>query len=607
MEDSRVHSFHIPVLGLAFSIDTPIRVARFGISSVISIVDDILIEHMRKHYSSLHGESYDAITMRDKDYRARRITAYLNLVQKIIQKQMTILKTSAFEKGSEIIKYFEMLPDTSSLKLLYQRMIHTLNKNAQMELQTELRNKLVPGNIDVNIMTKLDKLNSDRNNEPLSSEYSDALSCIRGFVKSDINSSVVLSAGLNMRLFSYMEQCPEFLPNEEGNFYKKVILKVTDYRSAFIQGKILAKKGIWVSEFRVESGLNCGGHAFASEGYLLGPILDEFKTNRQMLIDELSQIYSRALEHKGIHVPTTLPFRITVQGGIGTTKEDIFLREYYHVDGTGWGSPFLLVPEATNIDDVTRDILARAKREDYYISDASPLGISFNNVRGTTSDLQIQKKFSEGKPGSKCTKKFLVSNTEFTTTPICTASAQYQELKIYQLKKQNFSMEVLAQKIAKVIEKSCLCEDLAAPGFINSSKNGHMKHRAVAVCPGPNLAYFSKTASLEEMVGHIYGRLQLMTDPQRPHMFINELHLYIDYLKNEIQKKLDSWSVKEQKYFNSFRSNLQDGIEYYKSLIPKLLEETDRYRETMRIELLELEQKLVDIIIPAVEEIVPAY
>jgi hypothetical protein len=607
MEDSRVHSFHIPVLGLAFSIDTPIRVARFGISSVISIVDDILIEHMRKHYSSLHGESYDAITMRDKDYRARRITAYLNLVQKIIQKQMTILKTSAFEKGSEIIKYFEMLPDTSSLKLLYQRMIHTLNKNAQMELQTELRNKLVPGNIDVNIMTKLDKLNSDRNNEPLSSEYSDALSCIRGFVKSDINSSVVLSAGLNMRLFSYMEQCPEFLPNEEGNFYKKVILKVTDYRSAFIQGKILAKKGIWVSEFRVESGLNCGGHAFASEGYLLGPILDEFKTNRQMLIDELSQIYSRALEHKGIHVPTTLPFRITVQGGIGTTKEDIFLREYYHVDGTGWGSPFLLVPEATNIDDVTRDILARAKREDYYISDASPLGISFNNVRGTTSDLQIQKKFSEGKPGSKCTKKFLVSNTEFTTTPICTASAQYQELKIDQLKKQNFSMEVLAQKIAKVIEKSCLCEDLAAPGFINSSKNGHMKHRAVAVCPGPNLAYFSKTASLEEMVGHIYGRLQLMTDPQRPHMFINELHLYIDYLKNEIQKKLDSWSVKEQKYFNSFRSNLQDGIEYYKSLIPKLLEETDRYRETMRIELLELEQKLVDIIIPAVEEIVPAY
>jgi hypothetical protein len=28
------HSFHIPVMGLAFTIDTPIRVAHYGISSV---------------------------------------------------------------------------------------------------------------------------------------------------------------------------------------------------------------------------------------------------------------------------------------------------------------------------------------------------------------------------------------------------------------------------------------------------------------------------------------------------------------------------------------------------------------------------------------------
>jgi hypothetical protein len=30
------HAFHIPVLGLGFSIDTPLKVARYGISSVIS-------------------------------------------------------------------------------------------------------------------------------------------------------------------------------------------------------------------------------------------------------------------------------------------------------------------------------------------------------------------------------------------------------------------------------------------------------------------------------------------------------------------------------------------------------------------------------------------
>lgn len=34
------HTFHIPVMGLAYTIDSPIRVAHYGISSVISIADD---------------------------------------------------------------------------------------------------------------------------------------------------------------------------------------------------------------------------------------------------------------------------------------------------------------------------------------------------------------------------------------------------------------------------------------------------------------------------------------------------------------------------------------------------------------------------------------
>jgi hypothetical protein len=560
---------------------------------------------MRKHYSHLHGEPYNPITMRDEDYRARRITAYLNLIHLIVQEQIASLKASAFEKGSEIVKYFEMLPEESPLKVLYQRMVNANDTIKKLELQQKLRTGIVAGDIDVNIMTKLDKLNTDRNKELLPAEFSDALSSLRGFAKSDFNSSVVLSAGLNPRLFSYMGQRPEFLPNEQGNFSKKVILKVTDYRSAYIQGKILAKKGIWISEFRIESGLNCGGHAFASDGYLLGPILEEFRINRQMLINELSQLYGGALKEKNISIPSSLPFRVTVQGGIGTAKEDLFLRQYYCVDGTGWGSPFLLVPEATNVDNTTRNILARAKKEDYYISDASPLGVPFNNVHGSLSDLQIQRRYNEGKPGSYCTKKFLVSNIEFTKEPICTASSEYQELKINQLKEQNLSPLELEQKIGKVVEKSCLCEDLAATGFINSSSNGSMKGRAVAVCPGPNLAYFSKIASLEEMIGHIYGRLQLITDSQRPNMFINELQLYIDYMKSEIQKRLDTWNAKEQKYFNTYKANLQEGIAHYKSLIPKLIEETEHYRETMHNELLALEQELMEIVIPAIA--VPEY
>ena len=602
MSDSRVHSFHIPVLGLAFSVDTPLRVARYGISSVISIVDDILIEHMRKHYARLYEETYQPITVRDEDYRARRITAYLNLLHTIVQKQIAVLKASAFEKGSEIVKYFEMLPEESPLKVLYHRMVHTVDTEKQSALQHELRTNIVAGDIDVNIMTKLDKANVGPDQEKLPIEFSDALASLRGFAQSELNGSVVLSAGLNSRLFSYLGQRKEFIPDELGNLKKRVILKVTDYRSAYIQGKILAKKGIWISEFRIESGLNCGGHAFASDGYLLGPILDEFKTHRRTLFDELTLLYNRALKDKGLPVPSVpMKLRITVQGGIGTAKEDMFLREYYHVNGTGWGSPFLLVPEATNVDNATRNILARAKKEDYYISDASPLGIPFNNVHGSSSDLQLQRRAAQGKPGSPCTKKFLISNTEFTTEPICTASSQYQELKIEQLKNQNLPPEVLEQKIAKVLEKVCLCEDLAASGLINTNGHGPVKDRAVAVCPGPNLAYFSKIASLEEMVSHIYGRIQLMTDPQRPNMFINELHLYVEYMKNEIQKRFDTWNAKEQKYFITFKSNLQDGIDHYKGLIPKLREETERYRETMRDELLELEQELIMIVFPEIE------
>lgn len=565
----------------------------------MSIVDDILIEHMRRHYALFYGEQYCPITVKDEDFRARRITEYLNLVQRIVEKQIAAVKTSAFERGTDIVKYFEMLAECSPLKALYRRMMQTDDRQEKFALQSELRANVVAGDINVNIMTKVDKLNVGKDAQPLSPEFSDALSSLRGFVRSELNSSVILSAGLNPRLFSYIGQCPEFLPDAHGSLKKKVILKVSDYRSAYIQGKVLAKKGIWCSEFRVESGLNCGGHAFATDGYLLGPILEEFKSKKQSLRDELYQLYSAALQTKGIFVEReSMQFQITVQGGIGTANEDAFLRNYYCVDGTGWGSPFLLVPEATNVDDETRTMLANGRREDFYLSTVSPLGIPFNNFRGTSSEEQIQRRAENGTPGSLCTKKFLISNTEFTETPICTASKEYQAAKIEQLKNSDFSPEELSARIEKVVEKACLCEDLAAPALMNSNSLSRQKKRAVAVCPGPNLAYFSKIASLEEMVGHIYGRVQLLSAEYRPNMFIQELRLYVEYLRNELQEKLETLTAKEQHYLNTFKTNLLEGITYYKSLIPKLNLETERYREVMWNELLEFEQELLSIVIP---------
>ena len=100
------------------SVDTPVKVAHLGISSVISIVDDILIEHMRKYYARRYKETYYPITVRDEDYRAKRITAYLNLLHTIVQKQLASLKSSAFEKGSEIVKYFGwQMSDTTEIAI----------------------------------------------------------------------------------------------------------------------------------------------------------------------------------------------------------------------------------------------------------------------------------------------------------------------------------------------------------------------------------------------------------------------------------------------------------------------------------------------------------
>ena len=136
-----------------------------------------------------------------------------------------------------------------------------------------------------------------------------------------------------------------------------------------------------ISEFRVESGLNCGGHAFSSGGGLLGPILHEFKSKRAELFTRLKEMYLNGLASKGLPGPQTIePFKITAQGGIGTAAEDRFLRDEYGLDGTGWGTPFLLCPEATSLDDATLEELVSAGEDDLYLSDSSPLGIPFNNL-----------------------------------------------------------------------------------------------------------------------------------------------------------------------------------------------------------------------------------
>ena len=586
------HSFHIPVLGLGFSVDTPLKVARYGIASTVSIVDDIMIERMRKFHAEKNGDIFTPIKDSEVDSRAKRITAYLNLLDRLVDRQFETLKNEDFETSEEINKYFNLLPENSLLKSQYKLMLQTTDKQERQYLQQQLKSQMKKGAIDVNIMSKVDKLNYAKDGTLLEEQFSDALSALRGFANSTLNSAVILSAGMNPRLYSYLETFKDFFPDETGQIKKTVILKVSDFRSAFIQGKFLAKKGLWVSEFRIESGLNCGGHAFATEGYLMGPILEEFKENRKKIVSELYDIYKPALNVKGLDVDSAPSMKISAQGGIGTSEEHNFLLSYYKMDATGWGSPFLLVPEVTNVDDDTLKNLSSASHDDFVLSGSSPLGVLFNNFKKSTAEVLRKERIEKGRPGSPCTKKFLAFNTEFTEEPICTASREYQNLKIKELEAQNLPEEEFKNRFDKITEKICLCVGLSNSVLIKNDIIKPKENKAVAICPGPNLAWFSGTYSLEEMVKHIYGKVNLLGSVNRPNMLINELKLYIDYLKAEVSRNLDALNTKEGKRLEKFKDQLHQGIEYYKQLVPKILNQTESYRKKMHDELIELENQL---------------
>lgn len=588
-----LHTFHIPVMGLAFTVDTPIKVARYGIDSVISIIEDKLIELMRRQYYSQTNRPFIPISNKEPDYRAKRITDYLDLVNEIVSDQIEKLKHAVFERGSEIAKYFEMLPNNNQLRLTYQRMIDSANEVERQTLGKFLQSQIRPGRIDVNIMTKVDKDNHDKDGNILV-DSSDALAALRGYANSTLtNSSVVLSAGLNARLFNYLEKLSVFQPKAYGLFDKEIIIKVSDYRSALIQGKYLAKKGIWVSEFRVESGLNCGGHAFATDGTLLGPILEEFKTKKKELTDALHSLYQPAAKVKGIATfNEPHPIRITAQGGIGTYEEAAFLNAYYDLNSTGWGSPFLLCPEATTVDAETLRLLAEAGEKDIVLSKASPLGIRFNYLTGTSAEHERLSRIKKGKPGSPCTEKHLVSNTEFTTEPICTASHAYQKKKIDQLLTLNLSQEQYSKQYNEIVSKECLCIGLSNSAILGYQLPPIKKLEAVTVCPGPNLAYFNKVVTLKDMTDHIYGRTNLITDKNRPHMFIKELILNIKYLEERILE-LSNEDIKTAKDLLDFSKNLLKGISYYRDLSSRLPSDVDTFQEQLTISEDEIKQFMI--------------
>ena len=546
------HTFHIPVMGTAFTADSPLKVAHYGISTVIALADDVLLERLRKYYSDLNNISYEEIKNNTKDYRADRITAYLNMVHVLVSNKFEDFTTSTSDKFDEVKKYFEMLPDTASVKKEFNKIISDTFKFE--DLSTWLKDNLSFGSVDVNIMTKVDKTNYFKKEE-LPSEYNDAHAGLRGYANSDLESSVIFSAGMNPRLYGYIAHFDDFFPDVNGNIKKKIVLKVSDYRSAIIQGKFLAKKGLWISEYRIESGLNCGGHAFATDGYLMGPILAEFRDRRQELIDDIYAVCKPALEANGRVVPNkTLKITITAQGGVATSEEHNFLINHYKLDTVGWGTPFLLVPEATTVDAATRKQLQDAKEKDLYLSNVSPLGVPFNNLRDSSKDVEKEQKITDGKPGSPCPRKFLALSNEYGTEGVCTASRLFQKNKIDE---QGIS--------DSITDKTCLCMGLAATAVINYGLNTRESF-GVSICPGPNMAYFNQELSLQDMSHHIYNADEGVVRADRPNMFVNELGMYLKYLSEKIEEHKKDWSRKSPRYLNAFTTNMNEGIAYYQKM-----------------------------------------
>jgi len=145
------HTFHIPVLGLGYSIDTPLKIARYGISSVVSIVDDELVERMRAYHSEKRKQPFIPIHKTAYDCRSSRITAYLNFLHQNISEDFIQLKTMDFSRGNELCRYFELLPDTSVLKHGYELMMDYPEGERKQIFQNMLRDGMKMGAIDVNI------------------------------------------------------------------------------------------------------------------------------------------------------------------------------------------------------------------------------------------------------------------------------------------------------------------------------------------------------------------------------------------------------------------------------------------------------------------------
>ncbi|NOZ80787.1 MAG: hypothetical protein GXP63_03880 [DPANN group archaeon] len=548
LEEKVSHAFHIPVLGLGFSIDTPLKVSHFGFDSVMALTEDNIIEMMRRYHAEQHHNAYVPIRRNEHDARARRITAYLNLIKELADENFETLRSLSFDDPeNDLNQTFQLLAPDHHIRRLYDRFCQ-----GETGLEPLLRNSLRQGSLDVNIMTKLDHPHA-RDRTKYANE---AMAALRGFANSDLESSIVLSAGFNDQLFSYLGELDAFRPGHDG-FRKKVILKVSDYGSARTQALRLAQKGVWVSEFRVESGLNCGGHAFANRtGDLIGPILDEFQQSREGLHEMLLAEYRKAIGDAGF---STSRARLTYQGGIKTHEELALFKEVYGVDGVGMGTPFLFVPEVTNVSPYNLDLLIAATKDDLVLSEASPLGVPFWMLLGTEGLQQHEARIAAGRPGVVCTYAKLLS--PYGESFMCAADSRRMQEELAALAPMAEGDEKEYRTFV-VLAKNCLCPGLSRDvQDKHGLEDGFREHAASVVCAGPSAQYFHRSYTLKEMVHRFTGE-----EPGETLPFTQMDEIGINLRKNEYDLANHLFRKNPEKELQAIKRRLggiQRSIDYY--------------------------------------------
>jgi len=106
------------------------------------------------------------------------------------------------------------------------------------------------------------------------------------------------------------------------------------------------------------------------------------------------------------------------------------------------------------------------------------------------------------------------------------------------------------------------------------------------------------------MTDHIYGRDNMISRTDRPNMFIKELHIYIEFLKNKLDEATKSMNKKEEKYLLTFTNNMKEGVLYYQNLFNNISNVFEDKKQ-MIIKELEMGTEVLERIHSEIESLIP--